>query len=65
LARQTSAFRQPTLACGKLDGIALVLLGQFKPLVQLLLERAVANLLQDVRVPGLVNLECFARSAGR
>ncbi len=48
-----------TLVCGEFDGVPLVLLGQLKPLVQLLLELAVANLLQDVRVPGLVNLECF------
>jgi hypothetical protein len=44
----------------KLDGIALVLLGQFKALMQLLLERAVANLLQDICVPRLVDFECFA-----
>ena len=34
----------------KLDGIALALFGQFKALMQLLLERAVADLLQDVGV---------------
>ena len=45
---------------GQLDGIALVLLGQFQPLMQLLLEGLVANLLQDVRIPGLINLECLA-----
>ena len=48
-----------SLRLGKFDGVPLVLLGQLKPLVQLLLELAVANLLDDVRVPGLVNLECF------
>jgi hypothetical protein len=48
------------LSLRKLDSIALVLLGQFKSLVQLLLERAVANLLQDICVPRLVDLECFA-----
>jgi hypothetical protein len=45
---------------GEFDGIALVLLGQLKALVQLLLKLAVANLFDDVRVPGLVDLECFA-----
>jgi hypothetical protein len=44
---------------GKLDGIALVLLGQFKPFLQLLLERAIAHLLQDICVPRLVDFECF------
>ena len=48
------------LGLGKFDGIALVLLGQFKPLMQLLLERAVANLLQNICVPRLVDFECFA-----
>ena len=48
------------LRLGKLDCIALVLLGQFKPLIQLLLESAVANLLQDISVPRLVDFECFA-----
>ena len=48
-----------SLGLGEFDGIPLVPFGQLKPLVQLLLELAVANLLQDVRVPGLVNLECF------
>ena len=47
------------LSLGKFDGIPLVLLGQLKPLVQLLLELVVANLLEDVCVPGLVNFECF------
>ena len=46
-------------ALGKLDGIALVLLGQFKPFMQLLLERAVAHLLEDICVPRLVDLEGF------
>jgi hypothetical protein len=36
-----------------------VLLGQLKPLVQLLLELAITHLLQDVCVPGLINLECL------
>jgi hypothetical protein len=48
-----------SLRLGKLDGVPLVLLGQLKPLVQLLFELAVANLIDDVRVPGLVNFECF------
>ena len=39
--------------------VTAVLFGQFKPLVQLLIELAVANLLQNVRIPGFVNLECF------
>ena len=47
------------LGLGEFDGIALVLLGQFKSLMQLLLERAVANLLQDICVPRLVDFECF------
>ena len=42
---------------GKFDSILLVLLGQLKALVQLHFELAVANLLQDVRVTGLVDLE--------
>jgi hypothetical protein len=45
---------------GQLDGVALVLLGQLQPLVQLLLEGLVAHLLQDVRVAGLVDLEGLA-----
>lgn len=45
---------------GEFDGGALVALGQFQPLVQLLLEIAVAHLLQDVRVAGFVDLECLA-----
>ena len=53
------------LGLGELDGVPLVLLGQFEPLVQLLLELVVANLLQDVRIPGLVDLEGLCRSAGR
>ena len=40
--------------------MAFVLLGQFKPLMQLLLKSAVANLLQDVGVASLVDFECFA-----
>jgi hypothetical protein len=42
---------------GEFDGIPLVLLGQFKPLAQLFIELVVTNLLQDVRVSGLVDLE--------
>ena len=42
-----------------LDRIVLVLLGQFKPLMQLLRKRAVAHLFQDVGVPRLADLECF------
>ena len=37
----------------------LVLLGQLEPLVQLLLELTVANLLDDVGVSGLIDRECF------
>ncbi len=48
------------LRLGKLDRIALVLLGQFKPLMQLLLKSAVANLLQDIGVASLVDFEGFA-----
>ena len=47
------------LGLRKLHGIALVLLGQFKALVQLLVDRAVAHLLQDIGVPRLVDFECF------
>ena len=49
-----------TVRLRKLDRIALVLLGQFKPLMQLLLESAIANLLQDVCVAGFIDFECFA-----
>jgi len=35
-------------------------LGQFKPLMQLLLKSTVANLLQDIGVARFVNFECFA-----
>jgi hypothetical protein len=48
------------LCLGKLDRIALVLLGQLKALIQLLPKSAVANLLQNVCVAGLVDFECFA-----
>ena len=48
-----------TLGLSELDGIALVLLGQLKPFMQLLVEILVTNLLEDVRVTGLINLECF------
>ena len=48
------------LGLGEFDGITLVLLGQFKSLMQLLLERAVAHLLQDIGVPRLLDFECFA-----
>lgn len=48
------------LGLGEFDCRSLVLLGQFKPLVQLLHKLAVANLLDDVRVPGLVDLECLS-----
>ena len=44
----------------KLDGIALVLLGQFKALMQLLLKTAAPNLLQDICVSDFVDFECFA-----
>ena len=44
---------------GEFDGASLILLGELKSLVQLLLEIAVANLLQNIRVPSLVDLECF------
>lgn len=47
------------LRFGQLDSTLLVLLGQLQPFVQLLLKRAVAHLLQDVRIAGLVNLEGF------
>lgn len=43
-----------------LNGITPVLLGQFKALMQWLLERAIANLLQNICVPGLVDFERFA-----
>jgi hypothetical protein len=43
----------------ELDGIAFVLLSQCQPFVQLLLELAIANLLQYVRVPSLVDFECL------
>jgi len=35
------------------------LLGQFKPLMQLLLKSAVANLLQDIGVASFVDFEGF------
>jgi hypothetical protein len=44
---------------GEFDGVPLILLSQLKPFVQLALEIAISHLLQDVRVPSLVNLECF------
>lgn len=47
------------LRLGKLHRVARVLLGQFKPLMQLLLESTVANLLQDIGVASLVNFEGF------
>ena len=42
-----------------LEAQRVSLLGQLKPLAQLLIELVVTNLLQDVRVSGLVNLERF------
>ncbi|MDR2260528.1 MAG: hypothetical protein LBE06_06250 [Azoarcus sp.] len=47
------------LGLGEFDRVAFILFSQRKPLVQLLFEIAVANLLQNVRVPGLINLECL------
>ena len=44
---------------GQLDCADLFLLSQFQALVQLLLEFAVAHLLEDVGVAGLVDLEGF------
>jgi len=41
------------------NGAPFVLLGQFKPLAQLLVKLDVVNLLQDIRVPRLVNFESF------
>ncbi|WP_245632301.1 hypothetical protein [Edaphobacter aggregans] len=44
---------------GEFDGVLFILFSQLKALVQLALEVAVSHLLQNVRVPSLVNLECF------
>ena len=44
---------------GEFNGIQLFLLGQLEPLMQLLLELGVPNLLQNVCIPGLINFECF------
>eukprot|EP01022_Parablepharisma_sp_SALTPOND_P009847 TRINITY_DN14066_c0_g1_i1.p1 TRINITY_DN14066_c0_g1~~TRINITY_DN14066_c0_g1_i1.p1 ORF type:complete len:1308 (-),score=476.92 TRINITY_DN14066_c0_g1_i1:655-4578(-) len=45
---------------GQFDGGALVLLGQRQPLMQLLLELAIAYLLEDLGVTRFVDLECLA-----
>jgi hypothetical protein len=44
------------LRLDQLDGVVLALFGKLESVVQLLLEIAIANLLQDVRVPRLVYL---------
>lgn len=48
------------IGLGKLDRIALVLFGQFEALIQLSLESAFANLLQNIGAASFVDFECFA-----
>ena len=57
-----SSFLQLTrdLDLSKLNGITLILLSQFKTFVQLLFEVTITNLLQDIRIPCLIDLEGLA-----
>lgn len=51
--------RNGDIGLGQGNRVALFSLGQIQPLVKLLLELAIAHLIDDVGVPRLVGLEGF------
>jgi hypothetical protein len=58
--RRSFLQRVGYLCLGQGNRVALFPLGQLEALVQLLLKRAIAHLLEDVGIPSLVDLEGFA-----